>query len=283
MKRNFKLALLILLALALLSGCKGSSKNESETDISSHATDKVKTIRVGATPSPHAEILNVAKTVLQESGYELEIVEFTDYVQPNLALANGELDANFFQHQPYLENFNSNNGTDLVSVLPVHFEPLGIYPGRTKTLENLKDSAVIAVPNDTTNEARALQLLAFTGLIKLKEGVGLEATVSDIIENPKKLVIKEIEAAQIPRSLQDVDLAVINGNYAIEAGLEVEKDALVKEDPASDAANTFANIIVVRRGYENNEGIYELIKAIQSEEVSEFISNRFKGAVVSVF
>ncbi|MDK2943125.1 MAG: D-methionine transport system substrate-binding protein, partial [Acetobacterium sp.] len=228
----------------------------------------------------HGEILAVAGEVLKEEGYTLEVKEFTDYVQPNLTLENKELDANFFQHLPYLEDFNVKNNTKLVSAGAVHYEPLGLYPGKLKTLDAIVDGSTIAIPNDTTNEARALLLLETIGLIKVDPNVGLEATPKDIIENPKNLVFKELEAAQLARSLPDVDLAVINGNYAIEAGLNAGTDAIAKEEKDSLAAQTYANIVAVRTGDETSEKTLALMKALQSEKVISFIESNYQGAVV---
>lgn len=241
------------------------------------------TIKVGASPAPHAEILEKAKEILAEDGITLEITEFQDYVLPNEAVSNGELDANYFQHLPYLEQYNEENGTDLVSVAKIHYEPYGIYAGKTATLEELQDGAKVAVPNDATNEARALLLLEQEGLITLKEGVGIGATALDIVDNPKNLEIVELEAALIPRSLQDVDIAVINGNYAIEAGLNASKDALATEAADSVGADTFANIICVQAGNEENEGVQKLIEVLTSEEIKTFINDTYEGAVVPVF
>lgn len=241
------------------------------------------TIKVGASPAPHAEILEKAKEILAEDGITLEITEFQDYVLPNEAVSNGELDANYFQHLPYLEQYNEENGTDLVSVAKIHYEPYGIYAGKTATLEELQDGAKVAVPNDATNEARALLLLEQEGLITLKEGVGIGATALDIVDNPKNLEIVELEAALIPRSLQDVDIAVINGNYAIEAGLNASKDALATEAADSVGADTFANIICVKAGNEENEGVKKLIEVLTSEEIKTFINDTYEGAVVPVF
>lgn len=269
MKKIFTVLISILLIAVLIAGCGKTQKNT--------------TIKVGASVTPHAEILEVAKEIMAKKGYTLEIVEYNDYVLPNIATDTGELDANYFQHLPYLKNFNEENGTKLVSVAAIHYEPYGIYPGKTKSLDELPDGAVIAVPNDTTNEARALMLLEAQGLIKLKEGAGLTATVLDIVSNPKKLVIKELEAAQLARALPDVDLAVINGNYAIDAGLNVNKDALAVEDKESEAAQTFANILVVKEGNENNEAVKALIEALQSEEVRKFINEKYEGAVIPIF
>lgn len=270
MKKTLALVLAALAALALFAGC-----SKSKTDPN--------TIVVGASVTPHAEILEQTRELLKEKGFELEIVEFTDYVMPNTALEDGELDANFFQHKPYLDNFNANNGTHIVSVAAIHYEPFGIYPGKTASLEELADGAQIAIPNDGTNEARALLLLEAQGLIKLKEGAGMTATKIDIVENPKNLDIIEIEAAQLPRSLQDVDLAVINGNYAIQGGLSVGKDAIAAEDKDSLAAETYANIVAVKEGNENTDKTKALIEALQSETVRSFIEATYDGAVIPKF
>ncbi len=272
MKKVLSVLLIAVLALGLFAACGGNDDTEGGL-----------TIKVGASPAPHAEILEEAKTLLAEEGITLEIVEFQDYVLPNEAVQSGELDANYFQHGPYLEQFNEENGTDLVSVAKIHYEPYGIYAGKTASIEELKDGAQIAVPNDATNEARALLLLEQGGLIKLKEGVGIGATVLDIEENPKDLEIVELEAALIPRSLQDVDLAVINGNYAIEAGLNAATDALATESADSVGADTFANILCVKAGNENNEGVQALIKVLTSDEIKDFINSTYEGAVVPVF
>lgn len=271
--KKLLIALLCLFTVVTLTAC-GSSDTTGSTD------DNV--IVVGASPTPHAEILEVVKDKLADEGYDLEIQEYTDYVTPNQALYDGDLDANYFQHLPYLEDYNEENGTDLVSVGTVHYEPFGIYAGKTETIEELADGATIAVPNDTTNEARALLLLQDNGLITLKDGVGLQATVNDIVENPKNLEIVELEAAQLARSLPDVDLAVINGNYAIDAGLDVN-DALAIEDAESEAAQAYANVIAVRAEDENSAKIQALIKALQSDEVEEFINSEYNGAVLPLY
>ena len=238
---------------------------------------------VAASPTPHAEILEVAKDILAEQGITLEIKEFSDYVQPNLVTENGEVDANYFQHTPYLDSFNAENGTHLVSVGAIHYEPFGIYPGKSDDLANIADGATIAVPNDTTNEARALQLLAAQGIITVREGAGLTATVNDIEENPHNVKIQEIEAAQLPRTVQDVDFAVINGNFAMEAGFSVGKDALATEDASSEAAQTYANVLVVKEGNENSPAIQALLAALQSDKVRDYINETFDGAVVPIF
>ncbi|MDO4389292.1 MAG: MetQ/NlpA family ABC transporter substrate-binding protein [Eubacteriales bacterium] len=240
------------------------------------------TIRVGASITPHAEILNVVKPILAEQGYDLEVVEYTDYVLPNTATESGELDANYFQHQPYLDDFNAQNGTHLVSVAAIHYEPFAIYAGKSDSLENVADGATIAVPNDGTNEARALLLLEAQGLIKLREDAGFTATKLDIEENPKNLDIVEMEAAQLPRVLPDVDFAVINGNYAIQGGLKVA-DALASESVESESAQTYANVLVVKEGNENNPAILALVDALKTEEVRKFIEDTYEGAVVPMF
>lgn len=257
------------------------ASNTSDAKTEETATED-KTIIVGASPTPHAEILEQAKTILEQEGYTLEIVEYNDYVLPNTALANGELDANYFQHQPYLDDFNKENGTDIVSAGSIHFEPFGIYAGKTTSIADLAEGATIAVPNDATNEARALLLLEAQGLIKLKEDAGLTATVLDIEENPLNLQIEEIEAAQIARVLPDVALATINGNYAIQGGLSVA-DALAVESADSLSATTYANIIAVNAGDENSEKIQALVKALQSDEIRTFIEENYSGAVVPTF
>ena len=241
MKKVFLTTAIALLTAAVLTGC-GAKKDD-------------KTLTVGATPSPHAEVLEVAKEVMAENGYTLEIKVYNDYVQPNTAVEHGDLDANYFQHVLYLNDFNEEKNTHLAIAEKIHYEPFGIYPGKTKSLEEVQDGAVVAVPNDATNEARALLLLEEQGLIKLTEGVGLKATKKDIIENSKNLDIKEIEAAQIPLSLQDVDIAVINGNYAIGAGLSAGKDALAIEDAQSEVVQqNYANVIAVKEGNEEKRG-----------------------------
>ncbi|MCR4750633.1 MAG: metal ABC transporter substrate-binding protein [Lachnospiraceae bacterium] len=237
-------------------------------------------ITVGATITPHSEILSVVAENLKEQGYELKIVEYNDYVLPNTALEAGDLDANYFQHIPYLNDFNEENGTHIVSAAAVHFEPMGIYAGKTASLEDIKEGASVAVPNDTTNEARALLLLEAQGLLKLKADAGIKATILDIEENPFNLDIKELEAAQVPKAVKDVDIAVINGNYALEAGI---KTPLVTEASDSLAAETYGNIIAVREGEENSVKTKALVDAILTENVKEYINNTYEGAVLPVF
>jgi D-methionine transport system substrate-binding protein len=238
------------------------------------------TIKVGATAVPHGEILEAAKPILAKQGITLDIVNFTDYVQPNVALNNGDIDADYFQHLPFLEDFNKKNKTDLVSIGAIHYEPFGIFPGKTKKIADLKDGAKIAVPNDTTNEARALLLLEAQGLIKLKDGADLNATKNDIVENPKKLEILELEAAQIPRSLSDVDLAVINGNFALDANLHASTDALALEANDSKAADTMANIIAVKRKDAGKPELLALVNVLKGDEIKKFITDKYQGAVI---
>ena len=276
MKKVLTVLLISVLAVGLFAGCGNSGD-------ASTSADGDKTIVVGASPTPHAEILAVTEDLLQAEGYTLKIQEFTDYVQPNLTLENGEIDANFFQHLPYLEDFNDKNDTNLVSAGLVHYEPLGLYAGKTTSLDALADGANIAIPNDTTNEARALLLLETLELIKLDPSVGMEATPKDIVDNPKNLAFTELEAAQLARSLEDVDLAVINGNYAIEAGLNADSDALAKEEKDSLAAQSFANIIAVRAGEESSDKTKALVKALTSDDVKTFIKENYEGAVVPIF
>lgn len=274
MKKVLALILAGALLLGTLTGCGAGGGTAGSGD------DKV--IKVGASPTPHGEILKAAEEALKAEGYTLEIVEFTDYVQPNMALENGEIDANFFQHLPYLLDFNDKNDTKLISAGTVHYEPLGLYAGKTKTLADLPDGATIAVPNDTTNEARALLLLETNGLIKLKEGVGLEATPKDIETNAKNIKIQELEAAQISRSLADVDMAVINGNYALDAGLKVS-DAIAKEEADSEAAQAYANVIAVREADATSDKTKALMKALQTAEIKEYIDGEYAGSVVALY
>lgn len=243
-------------------------------------TEEKGTITVAASPTPHAEILEAAKPLLAEQGWTLEITEFDDYVLPNQVVDSGELDANYFQHIPYLDEFNAQQGTELVNAGGIHYEPFGIYPGTKKSLEEVADGDVIAVPNDTTNEARALLLLQDNGLITLKEGAGLTATVQDIEENPHKLEIKELEAAQVPRVVEEVAYAVMNGNYALQAGFSVKNDSIAYESSDSEAAKTYVNVIAVKEGNENNEGIKALIDVLKSDEIKQFINDTYDGAVI---
>jgi len=238
------------------------------------------TITVAASPTPHAEILTKAKDILAAEGWELKVTEFEDYVQPNLVVESGEIDANYFQHVPYLDDFNKENGTNIVNAAGIHYEPFGIYPGTKANLSDLSDGDIIAVPNDTTNEARALLLLQANGVITLKEGAGLTATVLDIQDNPKNIKIQELEAAQVSRVKDEVAFVVLNGNYALEAGLSVAKDAVAYETSDSEAAKTYVNIIGVKAGNENSEKIQALVKALESEEIRQYITDTYDGAVI---
>lgn len=291
MKKALALVLALALALSLTAcGSKGTSSAGSSAAGSAGAASgsassagTTVTLRVAASPTPHAQILAQVKDVLAKEGINLVVTEYGDYVVPNTAVEEGDEDVNYFQHQPYLDQFNKENGTHLVSVAAIHYEPFGIYPGKTKSLDALADGAKVGVPNDATNEARALQLLQAQGLIKLKDGAGLNATPNDILENPKHLQFMELEAAMIPNVTSEVDIAVINGNYALEAGFSSAKDALALEDASSEAAKTFANIIVVKEGHEKDPAVLALVKALQSDAVREYINNTFNGNVLPVF
>ncbi|TCD54213.1 MetQ/NlpA family ABC transporter substrate-binding protein [Alloscardovia theropitheci] len=267
------LAITALVSLAL-AGCGRSSAQSSDD----------KTITVAASPTPHAQILEKAvKPLLEKEGYKLVVKEFTDYVQPNTATEEGAVDANYFQHKPYLDNFNKEKGTHLVSVEGVHFEPFGLYPGKTKSLDALQDGATVAVPNDATNEARALLLLQSAGLIELKDPTDINATPKDITSNPKNLQFKELEAAAVPQAVPDVDIAALNGNYAIQANFDPTKDTLATEKAGDIVAKTYENILVVKDGNQNSAKIKALATALNSSEVRDYINNNFKGAVVPVF
>lgn len=280
-----KAALVATLALGaiLAFGLAGCGAQGTSSDKSAGSSND-KTITVAATPSPHAEILNNAvKPLLEKEGYTLEVKEFTDYVQPNTVTEEGEVDANYFQHITYLNNFNEEKGTHLVSVADVHYEPFGLYPGKTKELKDLQDGATVAVPNDATNEARALLLLQDAGLIKLKDPKDINATPKDITSNPKNLKFKELEAAVVPTVIKDVDIAALNGNYAIQAGFDPTKDTLATEKADGLAAKTYQNILVVKEGNENTAKTKELKKVLKSDEVRDYINKNYKGAVVPVF
>lgn len=237
-------------------------------------------IKVAASATPHAEILEQAKPILKEQGWDLEVTIFNDYVQPNLVVDGGDFDANYFQHIPYLNSFNEEQGTELVDAGDIHYEPFGIYPGTKAALDELEDGDVIAVPNDTTNEARALLLLQDNGVITLKENVGLEATVNDIESYAKDIEILELEAAQVSRVVGEVAFVVLNGNYALEAGFSVANDSIAFESSDSEAAKTYVNLIAVKAGNENNEGIVALVDVLKSEEIRDFINETYDGAVI---
>lgn len=270
--RNAKRILAAGAAAVLAVGLTACGGKENKADD--------KTITVAASPTPHAEILEAAKDLLKEKGYTLEIKEFDDYPQQNVVVDEGEFDANYFQHQPYLDNFNEEKGSDLVSAAKIHYEPLGIYPGASENLENIKDGAKIAVPNDATNEARALLLLEENGIITLKEDAGLNATKKDVEENPHNIEIVELDAAQIARVVEELDFVILNGNYALDAGFNVQTDAIAKEEADSEAAQTYANIIAVKKESKDSEKIKALVEVLQSEEIGKFITDTYEGAVV---
>lgn len=277
MKKVFALIAALAFSALALAGC-GSQQSASSG--ASSAASGAKTLKVGATAVPHAEILEAAKPLLEKEGITLEIVEFNDYVQPNLALNDKELDANFFQHEPYLKNFmDEHKEVKLKNAAGIHIEPMGVYSKKIKKLDELKDGATIAIPNDPTNGGRSLLLLEKAGIIKLKEGVGEKATVNDIAENAKHIKFQEVEAAQVPRTLDDVDAAVINSNFAMQVNLDPTKDAMFIEDSTSP----YVNIIAVREGDENRPEIQALIKVLHSDEIKQFITEKYKGAVVPAF
>ena len=277
-KKLIALAATAALTLSLAACSNGNSSSTAENS-SSDATSTV--IRVGASPSPHAEILEFAKDQLAEKGYTLEIVEFTDYVMPNVALTEGDLDANFFQHTPYLTNYNESNGTDLVSACKVHFEPMGLYSETLTDVAAVSEGSKVGVPNDPTNEARALNLLEAQGLIKLREGAGLNATPLDIEENPLKLEFVELEAAQLPRNLSEFAIATINGNYAIEAGI-LDK-GIVNESSDSASAQEYANILAVRNGELESEKTKALVEVLGSDATREYINTQYQDQFIPVF
>lgn len=238
------------------------------------------TITVAATEVPHSEILEAAKPLLAEKGWELQVTVFNDYIQPNEVVEAGDFDCNYFQHTPYLNSFNEEKGTHLVSVGEIHYEPLGIYGGKESDLANISDGATIAVPNDTTNEARALLLLQDNGIITLKDGAGMEATKNDIAENPHNVEIIELEAAQVARVIEETSFVVLNGNYALQAGLNAQTDALAYETSDSEAAKTYVNVVVAKEGNEGNEGVKALVEVLKSDEISNFINEKYQGSVV---
>ena len=274
LRKLFAAALVGALSVSMLAGC-GSSKGDSKKDSAEN-----KTIKVAASATPHAEILEYAKTALKEKGYDLEVTIFDDYVKPNEVVESGEFDANFFQHEPYLNSFNEEKGTHLVIAGKIHYEPFGIYPGTKKSLDDIADGDTIAVPNDTTNEARALLLLQDNGIIKLKDGAGINATVNDIEENPHNIEIVELEAAQVARVVDETSFVVLNGNYALQAGFSVSKDALAYETSDSEAAKTYVNVIAVKEGNENNEAIKALVDVLKSDDVKKYINDTYDGAVL---
>ncbi|MET8447541.1 MetQ/NlpA family ABC transporter substrate-binding protein [Streptomyces sp. NPDC005209] len=278
MRNTAKITTAVLAAGALALGLTACG---SDKDSASGSADYSGPLVVAASPTPHAEILNfVQKNLAKKAGLDLEVKEFTDYIAPNTATEDGSVGANYFQNQPYLDDFNKKRGTHIVPVVTVHLEPLGLYSHKVKSTDALKSGATVAVPNDTVNEARALKLLAASGLITLKDGVGTEATPQDITKNPKNLKFKEVEAAQTPRSLEDVDAAVVNGNYAISAGLKPASDAIVLES-AKD--NPYGNFLAVKKGNEKDPRVEKLAKLLTSPEVKKFIEDKYQGSVIASF
>lgn len=291
MKKIFAIALALALALSL-AACGGAAASSASSAPASSAAPaatsasgvanagNMVTLKVGASPAPHAEILEAAKPLLEKEGIELEIVEFDDYVLPNTALSEGDLDANYFQHQPYLDTFNAANGTDIVSAGAIHYEPLGVYPGKSKDLTAIADGAQIGIPNDGSNEARALYLLEAQGLIKVDHTAAYAATPLDVTDNPHNINFVEMDADKLPSAVQDLDFAVINGNYAISAG--INGTVLVTEDANSDSAKTYANIVAVRAGDEDRPEIKALVEVLKSDEIKSFIEQKYQGSVVPV-
>ena len=295
--KKLSLVLTAALAAGALAGCGSSTTattaaaaettaaaeettaaGEETTAAAEENTESV-SIKIGASPSPHAEILEAAKEALAAKGVDIEVVTYNDYVQPNLAVENGEIEANYFQHQPYLDDFNAENDTHIVSVGTIHYEPFGIYAGKSTDLSDIQDGAQIAVPNDTTNEARALQLLQANGIITLKDGAGLTATKQDIVENPHNVEILEVEAAQIPRSVDSVDFACMNGNYAIEAGFK-PSDALAQEASDSEAAQTYGNVVAVAEENKDAAWAKTLVEVLKSQEIKDYITSTYEGGVI---
>ena len=288
MKKNISkvasLSLASIITAGALVGCGSAADSStganSESSTATEKTGELETITVAASATPHAEILEAAKDALKEQGYDLQVKVFDDYVQPNEVVESGEFDANYFQHVPYLNSFNEEHGTHLVDAGDIHYEPFGIYPGTKSSLDDVAEGDVIAIPNDTTNEARALLLLQDNGLLTLKDGVGLEATVNDITENPYNLDFEELEAAQVARVVGEVAYVVLNGNYALEAGYSVAKDSIAYEASDSVAAETYVNIIAVAEGHENDAKIKALVSVLKSDEIKKFIEDTYDGAVV---
>ncbi len=283
MKKLLALAMALTLCLGL-AACGGDTTDATtDTTDDTAQTGETVTLKVGATSAPHQEILEQVVDNLAEQGITLEIVPYTDYNTPNTAVEEGENDANYFQHITYMENFNAEQGTHLVSAGAIHYEPMGIYAGKSTSLDEIPDGAVIAVPNDATNEGRALLLLQDLGIITLSEDAGLEATKNDIVDNPHNIDLQEMEAAMLPQTIDEVDFSIINSNYALQAGLDPTTDALASEDTQSDAAQAYANVIAVKEGNENNEAIKALVAALQSDEIREFIETNYNGSVVPMF
>ncbi len=277
MKRLIATALTLSLAASLIAGC--SSTDESKAP--GETAQETATITVGASVTPHSEILYQAQSILAAEGITLNVVEIEDVVTPNTGVAEGTLDANFFQHQPYLDDFNAENGTDLVSIGAVHYEPFGVYPGKTASLDELPEGAVVAVPNNVTNEARALLLLEQEGIIEVDDAAGILATVQDITSNPLNIEFVEVDPAQLVRTLPDVDIAVINGNYALEGGLSIQ-DAIAVEAADGLAAQTYKNIVVTTADKANDPALARLVEVLQSQEIQDYILNTYNGSVVPV-
>lgn len=297
-KRVLSSILAGVLAVSVFAGCGSKTEDNSQAAADNSTTPATEaaaeesaeaaggtveskgTIKVAASATPHAEILAAAKPILAEQGWDLEVTEFDDYVLPNEVVESGEMDANYFQHVPYLDSFNEEKGTHLVEVGKIHYEPFGIYPGTKSSLDDIADGDVIAVPNDTTNEARALLLLQDNGIITLKDGAGLEATVNDIAENPYNVEIQELAAESVARVADEVAYVVLNGNYALQAGFSVAKDALAYEKSDSEAAKTYVNVIAVKEGNENSDKIKALVDVLKSDEIKDFINEKYDGAVI---
>ena len=290
-KRVTAVILTAALAVASLAGCGNTATSEpaaeatgstvtAATEAAESTSTEDKTITVAASATPHAEILEQAKSILAEQGWDLQVTVFDDYVQPNNVVESGEFDANYFQHIPYLDSFNEEHGTHLVNAGGIHYEPFGIYPGTKSSLDDLESGDVIAVPNDTTNEARALLLLQDNGILTLKDGVGLEATVNDIVENPKDVKIQELAAEQVARVREEVAFVVLNGNYALQAGLSVAKHAIKYETADSEAAKTYVNVIAVKEGNENSEKTKALVDVLKSDAIKQYINDTYDGAVI---
>ena len=278
MKKLLAAALSGVLTAGVILGGAGLSTKAAETE--TETAGDLTPIKVAASATPHAEILEQAKPILAEEGYDLQVTVFDDYVQPNEVVESGDFDANYFQHIPYLNSFNEEKGTHLVNAGGIHYEPFGIYPGTKSSLDDIADGDTIAVPNDTTNEARALLLLQDNGIIKLKDGAGLEATVNDIEENPYNVEIVELAAEQVARVAEETSYIVLNGNYALQAGYSVSKDALAYETSDSEAAKTYVNVIAVKEGNENSDKIKALVDVLKSDEIKDFINEKYDGAVI---
>ena len=281
MKKILSLLMVLSLVLLAAAGCGSDDKNAANNNDNKDA--ELIPIKVGGTPTPHGEILTALKDTLAEQGYDLQYVEYTDYIMPNNSVENEEIDANYFQHITYMNDFNEENGTHLVAIADVHYEPMGLYPGKVATLEELPDGATIGIPADPTNEARALLLLEAAGLITVNPDAGIKATPYDITDNPKNLQFSEMEAAQLPRVLDDVDMAVINGNYALQANLSAATDAVIAEGEDSLAATMYVNVLAVKEGNENDPKLQALADALCSETAKAFIEEQYSGNVQTVF